>query len=290
MRPSPIRSTTTAVVRIPPELKARYHCDRRIWQRALENGLPMAVDHIRYDILAQDALRGVVRTVVQDAAKNGLPGEHHFYISFDTRAQGVRLSPRMLAQYPEEMTVVLQHQFWDLVVTEDGFEVGLSFGGVPERLAVPFAAIKADRIDHRGEFSRHDTEMRRLDPQRLIVGVPLQREVAILKLVFRAAFDVEHVGSQRQLQHDLPVKHKMILPERDLRRTNDFAPDVFQVHSRRDRLPRRFIDGMDLQSAFVGGICRCCDAHEGHNGNKLMDAIHVRFPIRNSSTLRSLRH
>jgi hypothetical protein len=103
----------------------------------------MAVDHIRYDILAQDALRGVVRTVVLDAAKNGLPGEHHFYISFDTRAEGVRLSPRMLAQYPEEMTVVLQHQFWDLVVTEDGFEVGLSFGGVPERLAVPFTAIKA---------------------------------------------------------------------------------------------------------------------------------------------------
>ena len=102
----------------------------------------MAVDHIRYDILAQDALRGVVRTVVLDAAKNGLPGEHHFYITFDTRAEGVRLSPRMLAQYPEEMTVVLQHQFWDLVVTEDGFEVGLSFGGVPERLAVPFTAIK----------------------------------------------------------------------------------------------------------------------------------------------------
>src|SRR5262249_29582350 len=77
-----------------------------------------------------------------DTAKNGLPGEHHFYISFDTRAEGVRLSPRMLAQYPTEMTVVLQHQFWDLVVSEDGFEVGVSFGGVPERLAVPFAAVK----------------------------------------------------------------------------------------------------------------------------------------------------
>ena len=102
----------------------------------------MAVDHIRYDILAQEALRGVVRAVLRDAAKDGLPGSHHFYISFDTQADGVRLSPRMLAQYPEEMTVVLQHQFWDLVVTEDGFEVGVSFGGVPERLAVPFAAIK----------------------------------------------------------------------------------------------------------------------------------------------------
>src|SRR5262249_13321506 len=70
------------------------------------------------------------------------PGEHHFYISFDTRADGVRLSTRMLAQYPEEMTIVLQHQFWDLVVTEAGFEVGLSFGGIPERLTVPFAAVK----------------------------------------------------------------------------------------------------------------------------------------------------
>jgi hypothetical protein len=103
----------------------------------------MAVDHIRYDILVQDALRGVVRRVLMDTAKNGLPGEHHFYISFDTRADGVRLSPRMLAQYPTEMTVVLQHQFWDLVVTESSFEVGVSFGGVPERLAVPFAAVKA---------------------------------------------------------------------------------------------------------------------------------------------------
>jgi hypothetical protein len=102
----------------------------------------MAVDHIRYDILTQEALRGVVHTVLVDAAKNGLPGEHHFYISFDTRADGVRLSPRMLAQYPEEMTVVLQHQFWDLVVTEDDFEVGMSFNGIPERLAIPFAAIK----------------------------------------------------------------------------------------------------------------------------------------------------
>jgi len=102
----------------------------------------MAVDHIRYDILAQEALRGMLRRVLMDTAKNGLPGEHHFYISFDTRAEGVRLSPRMLAQYPTEMTVVLQHQFWDLVVNESGFEVGVSFGGVPERLAVPFAAVK----------------------------------------------------------------------------------------------------------------------------------------------------
>src|SRR5262245_12731420 len=102
----------------------------------------MAVDHIRYDILAQEALRGVVHTVLMDTAKNGLPGDHHFYIPFDTRADGVRLPPRLLAQFPEVMTIVLQHQFWDLIVSDTGFEVGMSFGGIPERLAVTFAAIK----------------------------------------------------------------------------------------------------------------------------------------------------
>ena len=99
-------------------------------------------DHIRYDLLTQQALRGVVRNVLVEAAKKGLPGEHHFYISFDTKAEGVRLSDRMKAQYPEQMTIILQHQFWDLEVEETGFSVGLSFGGVPEKLTVPFEAIK----------------------------------------------------------------------------------------------------------------------------------------------------
>lgn len=103
----------------------------------------MATDLIRYDVLARDALRGVLRRVLMDAAEHGLPGDHHFYITFQSTADGVKLSPRLMAQYPEEMTVILQHQFWDLVVTEDRFEVGLSFGGVPERLVVPFSAIKS---------------------------------------------------------------------------------------------------------------------------------------------------
>jgi hypothetical protein len=103
----------------------------------------MATDHIRYDVLARDALRGVLRRVLADAAEHGLPGEHHFFITFLSRADGVKLSSRLLAQYPEEMTVILQHQFWDLVVTEDRFEVGLSFGGIPERVVVPFSAIKS---------------------------------------------------------------------------------------------------------------------------------------------------
>jgi hypothetical protein len=102
----------------------------------------MAEDLIRYDILAQDALRGVVRKVLSEVARTGLPGEHHFFVSFATRAPGVRISSRLLAQYPDEMTIVLQHQYWDLAVTDTAFEVGLSFNNVPERLLVPFAAIK----------------------------------------------------------------------------------------------------------------------------------------------------
>jgi hypothetical protein len=102
----------------------------------------MANDMIRYDLLAQEALRGVVRKVLTDITKHGLPGEHHFYIAFDTNYPGVRLSQRLREQYPNEMTIVLQHQFWDLSVSDYAFEVGLSFGNVPERLVIPFDAIK----------------------------------------------------------------------------------------------------------------------------------------------------
>lgn len=102
----------------------------------------MAEDLIRYDVLVQESLRGVVRKVLKEVAENGLPGDHHFYIAFLTGAPGVRISSRLREQYPEEMTVVLQHQFWDFSVTEHAFEVGLSFAGVPERLLVPFSAIK----------------------------------------------------------------------------------------------------------------------------------------------------
>jgi hypothetical protein len=103
----------------------------------------MATDHIRYDVLASDAMRGVVKKVLTDAAAHGLPGEHHFFITFASKAEGVKISSRLLAQYPEEMTIILQHQFWDLTVLEDRFEVGLSFGGIPERLIVPFSAVKS---------------------------------------------------------------------------------------------------------------------------------------------------
>ena len=119
----------------------------------------MSVDHIRYDLLTQEAMRGVVRTVLKDTAARGeLVGDHHFFITFDTRAEGVKLSPRMRAQYPQDMTIVLQHQFWDLSMTDDVLEVGLSFGGIPERLAVPLAAIKSF-VDPSVKFGMQFTEV-----------------------------------------------------------------------------------------------------------------------------------
>ncbi len=102
----------------------------------------MGEDLIRYDILAQEALRGVVRKVLSEVVKTGLPGDHHFFISFFTRAPGVRISQRLLDQYDKEMTIVLQNRFWDLKVNETGFEVGLSFDERPEVLAIPFSALK----------------------------------------------------------------------------------------------------------------------------------------------------
>jgi uncharacterized protein len=103
----------------------------------------MSEDKIRYDILASEALRGIIRTVLQRVQKRGLPGDHHFYINFDTTAAGVILSKRLKDKYPLDMTIVLQHKFWDLMVFEDRFEVKLSFNNVPERLVIPFAAIKS---------------------------------------------------------------------------------------------------------------------------------------------------
>ena len=97
---------------------------------------------IDYDALAQEAMRGVVRAVLTRVQKSGLPGEHHFYIAFDTRHPGVVISKRLKSKYADEMTIVLQHVFWDLIVSDARFEVKLRFDGVPERLVVPFEALK----------------------------------------------------------------------------------------------------------------------------------------------------
>lgn len=106
-------------------------------------GIDMGQDHIRYDILAQDALRGVIRKVLSEVAATGsLPGDHHFFITFLTQAPGVRISQHLKARYPEQMTIVVQHQFWELKVTESLFEIGLSFSDKPEKLTVPFSSVR----------------------------------------------------------------------------------------------------------------------------------------------------
>lgn len=101
----------------------------------------MGSDLIRYDLLVQDALRSVVRKVLGDTARDGLRGEHHFNISFKTHAPGVGLPASIKQRYPDEMAIILQHEFWDLAVTPDHFEVSLNFSRKPERLTIPFDAI-----------------------------------------------------------------------------------------------------------------------------------------------------
>ena len=101
----------------------------------------MATDLIRYDLLVQDALRSVVRRVLADTARSGLPGEHHFNIAFKTQAAGVVVPASIKARFPDEMSIILQHEFWDLAVSQDAFEVSLNFSRRPERLTIPFDAI-----------------------------------------------------------------------------------------------------------------------------------------------------
>lgn len=102
----------------------------------------MPDDRIRYDILVQEAARGVMRKVLQETARAGLPGDHHFFITFMTGAPGVRISSRLKERYPDQMTIVIQYQYWDLKVSEKGFEVVLSFADTPEKLEVPFSAVR----------------------------------------------------------------------------------------------------------------------------------------------------
>jgi len=99
-------------------------------------------DYIGYEALTQAAMRGVVREAIRQAATNGAPpGEHHFYVSFRSKAPGVKMADQLVERFPEEMTIVIQHQFWDLEVHDGHFEIVLKFGGVPQHLSVPFAAL-----------------------------------------------------------------------------------------------------------------------------------------------------
>lgn len=101
----------------------------------------MAETFIDYDAKVQDALRGVVKTILSETAENGLVGDHHFYIAFKTQAEGVDIPDHLKTRFPEEMTIVLQHKFWGLKVSEEQFEVGLSFNQQPAQLVIPFDAV-----------------------------------------------------------------------------------------------------------------------------------------------------
>ena len=103
----------------------------------------MTEDNLQYPLIIDQAMRGVVREVLKRVQGTGLPGDHHFYISFNTQHAGVKMSDSLRGKYPKEITIVLQHQFWDFKVEESSFQVTLSFDGVPEKLVVPFAALTA---------------------------------------------------------------------------------------------------------------------------------------------------
>lgn len=102
---------------------------------------PPAQDLMHYEAMAQEALRGVVKAALKRVASEGLPGAHHFYITFKTDAAGVSGPPDLLSKYPDEMTIVLQHQYWDLAPGETFFSVTLQFAGQPKRLSIPYAAV-----------------------------------------------------------------------------------------------------------------------------------------------------
>ena len=103
----------------------------------------MSKDLLNYETMVERALKSVVVEALTQVAENGLPGSHHLYVTFATDFPGVELPDHLHEKFPEEMTIVLQHQFWDLTVEEDRFLVTLSFNDIQERLAIPFPAIKA---------------------------------------------------------------------------------------------------------------------------------------------------
>ena len=120
-------------------------------RRGMSDGLPDSL--IPYDEIVQEALRAVVGRVLGSIAESGgLPGEHHFYITFKAQAAGVDIPKRLVERFPDEMTIVIQHRFWDLKVGDDQFSVGLSFGGVPSTLTVPFGAV-TEFVDPAVDFS-----------------------------------------------------------------------------------------------------------------------------------------
>lgn len=186
----------------------------------------MPNDLIRYDLLVQEALCGVVSRVLADAAKNGLPGDHHFYITFRTHAPGVRLSSRMRDAYPEEMTIILQHQFEDLKVTEHSFEVGLSFKNVPEMLLVPFEAMTGF-FDPSVQFSlkfeplgEGDDTVESSSPVSSPLSAPVARSVSVVKKP-SPPLALASVSLDRKARDEVPDAEPASAAERAEAQTNE---------------------------------------------------------------------
>ena len=116
---------------------------------------------IDYGNLMHRAMRGLIQTVLKDVAANGLPGAHHFFVTFDTTVEGVDMAPWLRSRYPAEMTLVIQHWFENLVVTDDGFSITLNFGNQPEPLVIPFDAVRTfvdPSVEFGLRFETHDDD------------------------------------------------------------------------------------------------------------------------------------
>lgn len=155
----------------------------------------MANDLIRYDLKVQKAMRQVIRGVIGDAAREGLPGEHFFQISFRTDAQGVKLSPEILRRFPEHMTIILQHQFQDLAVNDRGLEVVLFFNNVPERMGIPFNAI-TEFYDPSVQFGLRFDVVTAIEPEGRVE--PLARKLATpVSAAEQMAKNIEERGKRK---------------------------------------------------------------------------------------------
>jgi hypothetical protein len=120
----------------------RFYAFIRAREGMLDRSTGSAKDHIGYQALMQTALKSVVRTTLEKAAQlESRPGEHHFYITFRTGAPGVQMADYLKDRFPDEMTIVIQHQYWDFEVFEDRFEIILKFAGIPQHLRIPFPAV-----------------------------------------------------------------------------------------------------------------------------------------------------
>ena len=148
-------------------------------------------DLMHYDLMVQNAMRDVIRQSMVVASKTGLPSNHHFYITFLTKYPGVKIPIYLVERFPSEMTIVLQHQYYDLYVDENGFEITLSFNNMPERLSIPFASISIF-ADPSVNFA---LQFRALEVESIADAEPdLEEKDSLNALLSRTSDSAEHTG------------------------------------------------------------------------------------------------